>query len=284
MKFLSAILLIALMGVAARAQTGTGNNNGQQNPAPVTEPGQTAIPPAETGTAPSSQAPPSQASPGALGPANAGTPRIAPGSVLPVRLTKTVDAKKETVGKEVDAEVTQDMKAVNGEVMIPKDTKIIGHVTEAQVRTKDQKESEMGIAFDQVVVKGQDVHLPMSIQAIIAPPSANAANSAGGQDASSTPSAPGGGGIPSGNPSGRAGTGGTEPQASNPTAGSGEPATNPQTAKQNQPITGNTQGVIGISNLNLTTAADAKGASMISSEKNNVKLESGTFMLLRVTQ
>jgi len=43
---------------------------------------------------------------------------------------------------------TQDMKTPGGEVLVPKDTKVMGHVTEAQPRNKEQKESQVGIAFD----------------------------------------------------------------------------------------------------------------------------------------
>ena len=51
-----------------------------------------------------------------------------------------------------------------------------------------------------------------------------------------------------------------------------------------QPITGNTQGVIGLSNLHLSKAANAAEGSIVSSEKSNVKLDSGTLLLLRVSQ
>lgn len=49
-----------------------------------------------------------------------------------------------------------------------------------------------------------------------------------------------------------------------------------------QPITGNTRGVVGISNLNLAAASAPLQGSVVSSEKNNVKLEDGFFLLLRV--
>jgi hypothetical protein len=65
--------------------------------------------------------------------------KIAPGSVIPVELTKTVDAKRAKTGDEVVARVTQDMKTNSGEVLVAKDTKIMGHVTAAQPRTKEQK-------------------------------------------------------------------------------------------------------------------------------------------------
>ena len=49
------------------------------------------------------------------------------------------------------------------------------------------------------------------------------------------------------------------------------------------PINAQTQGVIGISNLSLQPANGAQG-SVMTSEKNNVKLESGTMLLLKVNQ
>src|SRR6201998_1024611 len=114
--------------------------------------------------------PPAASNAGTSQAQTASAPRIAPGSVIPVQLTKTVDAKKAKTGDEVVAKVTQDMKTQTGEVLVPKDTKVIGHVTEAQARTKDEKQSELAIAFDHAILKdGQDVRLPMSIQAVIAP-------------------------------------------------------------------------------------------------------------------
>jgi len=41
---------------------------------------------------------------------------------------------------------------------------------------------------------------------------------------------------------------------------------------------------VGISNLKLEAAQNAAQGSLMSSDKNNVKLESGTFLLLRVNQ
>src|SRR5690349_3599678 len=92
-------------------------------------------------------------------------PRFAPGTVIPVELTKSIDAKKAKTGDGVEAKVTQDLKSGNGQVIVPKDTKVVGHLTEVQARNKEQKESQLGIAFDRAVIKGgSDVSLPMSIQ------------------------------------------------------------------------------------------------------------------------
>ena len=207
--------------------------------------------------------------------------KIAPGSIIPVQLAKTVDAKKAKTGDEVIATVTMDMKTNGGDVLVPKDTKILGHVTQAQARSKEQKESELGIAFDHVVVKGNQVQLPMSIQAVIAPQPVNPAPDAGGT-----------GGTQIANNS-------TSPMAGRPPLSGSSPASQPpqnypsgggssdsqEQTNARPPITGNTQGVIGMPDVKLEAGAQnpAQG-SLMTSEKNNVKIEKGTMLLLRVNQ
>jgi hypothetical protein len=214
--------------------------------------------------------------------------RIAPGSVIPVQLTKTIDAKKVKPGEEVDAAVTEDLKANNGEVIVPKNTKIVGKITEAQARNKEQKESQLAIAFDHAVTNdGKNVSLPMSIQAIIATSYLSGGNSRGnnGGNAAAPSQAPssssGSGGM---SPSSRS-SGMGAPQTENPGASaSEEPATNTTNSSAHQPITGKTEGVLGIEHLNLATGSAATQGSVLSSDKNNVKLEGGTMLLLRVNQ
>jgi hypothetical protein len=213
--------------------------------------------------------------------------KIAPGSVLPVQLIKGINAKKAKTGDEVVATVTQDMRNNAGTVIVPKDTKVVGHVTEAQPRSKDQKESEVGIAFDHAVLKtGEMMQMPMSIQAIIAPPNRNSDDAANGnsnaQQPSSYPGAqPGGASAPGG---GRGSMGGSAPTANVPQTSGNSPTETPTGGKAQPQITGNTQGVVGIADLNLSSASDATQGSVVKSEKNNVKLDDGTFLLLRVNQ
>lgn len=216
--------------------------------------------------------------------------RIAPGSVIPVQLNKTVDAKKAKTGDEVVATVTMDMKTNSGDVIVPKDTKVIGHVTEAQARNKEQKQSELGIAFDRAEIKGDQMQLPMSIQAVIATPSPSNNPNAGGSDqSSSAPSAPSAAGnspnAPMGGGSHQGGNSGTSPSSQqNYPQGGGNSESQPQ-ANDHPPITGNTQGVIGISNVKLEPGSqNSQQGSVLTSEKNNVKIEKGTMLLLRVNQ
>lgn len=244
--------------------------------------------PAQAQTQPATEAPqasePAQASPQASAPASASTtPRIAVGSVIPVQLTKTVDAKKAKTGDQVEARVTQDMKAVNGQTLLTKDTKVVGHIVEDQPRTKEQKESRIAIAFDRVVAKGGDTPLPMSIQAIINPAAIGGGSSGNGSgdNASSMPNP--GGNTPT-NAGSRPGMGGGTPPPSASPSGSSYPSGSQGNSRPHEPITGNTQGVVGISDLKLSTAVNGAQGSVVSSDKNNVKIESGTLMLLRVSQ
>lgn len=132
--------------------------------------------------------------------------RIAPGTVIPVELTKGIDAKKAKSGNAVEAKVTQDLKAENGEVIVPRDTKVVGHVTEAQPRNKEQKQSQVGIAFGRAVMKnGGDISVPMSIQAIIA--SSGPRNNSTSASAGPAAQAPSPGGMSPGGGGGRMGNG-----------------------------------------------------------------------------
>lgn len=274
-SMLAALFSVALLlGSALAQQTpsptpDTQTPRSDEQPSQSTQQGQT-----------SAQSPATQAQ-------SANHMKIAPGSVIPVQLSKTVDAKKAKTGDEVVAIVTQDMKTTSGDVLVPKDTKVIGHVTEAQPRNKEQKQSELGIAFDRAVVKGDQMQLPMSIQAVIAPPSASNNPNAGGSEAPSAPSAPPPSGSSSNSPMGgsrQGGSGSTSPSAQQnyPSGTSSEPQAQ---SNERPPITGNTQGVIGMSDVKLEAGAqNSQQGSMLTSEKNNVKIEKGTMLLLRVNQ
>jgi hypothetical protein len=266
---ISAAALTVGIAVAQGAVPSSSSASGPQTPASPANPASAQAPSARAPQAGSTSAP-------------GGAPtRIAPGSVIPVSLTKTIDAKKVKTGDQVVAKVTQDMKTNSGEVLVPKDTKVMGHVTEAQPRNKDQKESQVGIAFDRAMMKdGSAMQIPMSIQAIIG--QQNDQNNSG--SGSGEAAAPTGGASSGATGSPRGGMGGSAP-ASAPSASSGTPGDAPAGKSSRPPITAQTEGVVGISDLKLSRAASsAAEGSVVSSEKNNVKLESGTMMLLRVGQ
>jgi hypothetical protein len=229
---------------------------------------------------------PSQPSAAQTNATSAENPRIAPGSIIPVQLTKTLDAKKAKTGDEVDAKVTQDLKSGSGALIVPKDTKVVGHVTEAQPRNKEQKESQVSIVFDHAVMKdGAVVSLPMSIQAIISPQAlsggGNNSDAGGAQPSSASDTS---GSMPSAGRPSAMGGGTTPPRPQSPSASGGDPSAGSSGSGSKPAITANTQGVVGISDMKLSTTGEPAQGSVVTSEKNNVKLENGTLMLLRVNQ
>jgi len=259
------------VALACAMATMPGTSRAQSATPPPQDPTAPAQPPANAPTQPlQGQA----SSPAATNPAGQ-TTKIAPGSVIPIELTKTVDAKKAKTGDEVVARVMQDLKTGSGEVIVAKDTKMIGHVTEAQTHTKEQKQSELGITFDRAVTKGGEIKLPMSIQAIIAPRQNNPANEAGGGETGPTT----GGGTTT-SPMGNRAPLSVPSQPQQLPAGGSDAQSGAR-----PPITASTQGVIGMPDVKLeANRQNASQGSVVSSETSNVKLESGTMLLLRVSQ
>src|SRR5207237_10200538 len=123
--------------------------------------------------------------------------------------TKDLESKKTKAGDEGSARVKQDVKA-DGKVVVHKGSRLVGHVTEAKARTKEDTESKLGIVFDKAVLKGgQEVAFNGVIQAL-APPVQGAASIAG-DESSSLGSGMGSGGGGSMGGGGRSSSGGIAP-------------------------------------------------------------------------
>ena|SRR5438128_3034193 len=212
--------------------------------------------------------------------------QIAAGTTIRAELAKSVDAKKAKQGDEVVAKTTEDVKS-NGQVVIPKGSKIFGHVTEAKAREKGESESMLGIAFDKAIVKGgREIPLNATIQAL----AASQSNVAASNEPLIEPGAPG---NSSGNMApGRAGNGGMIGGAAQTAGAAAGTATNAAgntvgnttaAAGSNARLSASSQGVVGLQGLSLSaTTANNTQASVISSQNKNVKLDSGTQMLLHV--
>ncbi|MGZ7084399.1 MAG: TrbI/VirB10 family protein [Candidatus Angelobacter sp.] len=100
---------------------------------------------------------------------NGASGALSSGTTLQAELTKSIDAKKAKSGDEVTARLTQDVKA-DGKVVMHKGSRLFGHVTEAQARSKENGESRLGVVFDKAVLKdGQEMAFSGVIQAL-APP------------------------------------------------------------------------------------------------------------------
>ncbi len=204
--------------------------------------------------------------------------RFTPGSVLPAELSKTLNAKKAKTGDPVQAKVPTDLMA-NGQIVVPRDSKIIGHVVEAKP-SEHGSDSLLGIAFDKVVLTGgTEVPMDATIQAIAAPAQTAAQASVSGQGSPAPAPSAGNPGM-SGGSSGSAGMGSPQ-QPTGPTLPSEYPTSNNNGhAVVSAPLTAQSQGVIGLPKLSLGMGASQESA--ITSQGHNVKLDSGTQLLLRV--
>lgn len=101
------------------------------------------------------------------GPAT-GAESSATNSTMAAALTHPVDAKKNKPGDPVKARLTHACHSPDG-TLLPKGTELVGHVTQAQSREKNQSESDLGVVFDKAVLKnGQEVPIKGTIQAIAA--------------------------------------------------------------------------------------------------------------------
>src|SRR5712692_7696011 len=223
---------------------------------------------------------------------------LSSGTTIEAALSSPVDARKNKEGDQVVARTTQAVKS-DGQVVIPKGSRLVGHVTQAKAKAKGESQSALGIVFDRAVLKnGQEVPLHVVIQALAAAEgsastplgAADTMGSAGGSGRAGNS----GGGVVSGVGS----TAGSTAGAVTSTAGAaGSTATGAVGATANTAasttgaagrgaaaaLTSSSTGVIGLQGLALNSdVSSATQGSLIVSSTKNVHLDSGTRMVLRV--
>ncbi|MGH9541342.1 MAG: hypothetical protein ACRD2H_05620 [Terriglobales bacterium] len=144
----------------------------------------------------------SQAATAASGTAQAtSTPAaLAVGTRMNAQLKSTIDARKAHVGDRVTAVVTGNVKQ-EGRVVIPKGSKLLGHVTAVSASSHGHAGSSVGILFDEAVTKhGRHIPLAAGISGVW--------RTAGMIDDSAAMGPPMGAGMPSGMPNGGMAAGG----------------------------------------------------------------------------
>jgi hypothetical protein len=216
--------------------------------------------------------------------------QLASGSAIHAQLEKPVDARKCKPGDEVVAKTTQSVKS-HGEVIVPKGSRIVGHVTEAKARAKGQSESAVGIAFDHAVLKdGREVPLAASIQAISSSQASGAADFGGDSAAAAEDTggmASGAVAAPAGGVLGGAGravgtTGGVLANTSSTVGGAAGGTLHGATSASGA-LSSTSHGVVGLNGLSLNSVAEnSTQGSLITSNTQNVHLDSGTQMILHV--
>src|SRR6266567_2114742 len=253
-----AIVVGTLFSLGAAAQAQTGAQAGSQSS------GQASVEAGKTQAQASANASTSTSASAQNGQANAA---LAGGTAFNAALSSPIDSKKCKPGDQVTAHTTEAAKS-EGKTVIPKGSKLVGHVTQASARAKGESESALGIVFDKAILKsGQEVPLNVAIQTIA---SAQSSASAAGADLDTM----GGTGAPA-----AGGAVNSTTNAAGSVAGTSKGAVGGLNAAGQ--LTSNSQGVFGLSGLSLNAAAsNATQGSVITSTGKNVHLDSGTRMLL----
>ena len=201
---------------------------------------------------------------------------LASGTFLPVELSKPLDARKSKGDDRIEAKTLTDV-LVQGQIVVPRNTKIIGHVVDARARSKSSPDSTLSIAFDRLVLKDHEVPLSVTIISV-APPfyAANAGNEPDNLPVSSMPGQmPRGGTLVPDRPISSNAT--TAKYPNNIHSSSSANAPGSVNSSPNS-LDATSRGVIGIKGLSL----DPPGTvSVLRSTIGNVHLDGGAQLLLR---
>jgi hypothetical protein len=286
-RFMITVVTAAVFSTAAIAQTNSsvnGSANGSIDPSAT--PGNAAT--AAQSTSADQSAPANKQG----ADASAGAVQSA---TLNAALSKSVDAKKAKEGDQVMAKTTQDTTTSDG-TKIPKNTKLVGHVTEAKAKGKDDAQSSLAFVFDKAVLKGgQEVPLHAVIQAVAAAPQVPmGADAATSSDAGYGPPNAGSSGSMGSRPAANGGAvgGATNAvgQVANTATGAVDNAAGAagsvaqSSAGTAAVLSGNASGVVGIKDVQLQQATGASANASVptlTSTHGNVRLDSGTQLVLK---
>jgi hypothetical protein len=198
------------------------------------------------------------------------TSPAAPGPIghgaFPVKVAKSLDSSKLKDGDVVEVETAGSFKLPDG-TLVPKGSKVTGHVTAAKARSKGDPESQLTLAFDKLsVASGKLLSIKGTVQAVF-PPLEEAAPLMAGKASGAA-----GGGYSAGSAGGGY-AGGTMGTVTDAKSGS-------NTDSENKPVADpvadpKSVGVKGIRDLQLDNG-------VLTSKGKNVKLGSGVRMIVHV--
>jgi hypothetical protein len=253
---------------------------------------------AQAGTSASAEAS-GKSAPGGAAKQGSESGSLAAGTALNAELNQSLDSKKTKPGESVTAHTTEAVK-VDGKVVLPKGTRLVGHVTRASARAKGDQDSALALDFDRAVLKnGQEMPLEVTIQALAATREATAVS---GDDLQGVGNVGAGAGTSNGAGRGMAGgvagtasgAASTVPRTAQDATGVVNPRVNDAAGARAGTATGVTgglnesgqlattsRGVFGLNGLSLSAGvANSTEGSVVTSAGKNVHLDSGTRMLL----
>ncbi len=187
---------------------------------------------------------------------------------FPVKVVKTLDSSKLKDGDAIEVETAGGFKLPDG-TLVPKGSKLSGHVTTAKARSKGDPDSQLTVTFDKLnVANGKQLSVKGTVQAVFRAPDEQmdpsitgaATTAAGGSAGGAGPSGVGGGGAVT-----------SVGVVTNTKSGSD---TDAESKAQATP-TPQSVGVHGIDNLQLDNG-------VLSSKGKNVKLGGGVRIVVHV--
>ena len=189
--------------------------------------------------------------------------------VLSSKVDKTLDSSKLKEGDAVEVEMASGIKLPDGTV-VPKGSKVMGHVVAAKARSKGDPESELTVTFDKLnVANGKQLSVKGMVQAVFPAPDEQMDPSITG--AATTAAGGSAGGV---GPSGVGGGGGAMTSVGVVTDSKSGSNTNSD-SRRSQPKPENRSACMGSDNLQLDNG-------VLTSKGKNVKLGSGVRMVVHV--
>lgn len=89
---------------------------------------------------------------------------------FPVKVTKTLESGKLKAGDTIEVETAGGFKLPDG-TLVPKGSKLIGHVVAASAHSKGDPQSQLTLAFDKLnVANGKALTVKGAVQAVFPPP------------------------------------------------------------------------------------------------------------------
>lgn len=206
---------------------------------------------------------------------------------IAAQLQGTLDVKKARPGDQVVLKTTQAVKQ-NGQVVVQKGSKLIGHVTEVQQKAKGDASSKIGVLFDRLQNSGGGM-MPITASIMSITQARTAASvaddmqmdtSAMSSTRTTTSSSGGGGGL-------LGGVGNTVGGVVNTATTTTGNVLNTTTQTVGN-VAGSTMNTVGTNIRGLSVSqssnASAQGGSTLSLSGGNLKLDQGTTFNLMVSQ
>lgn len=200
-----------------------------------------------------------------------------PVSIAFAILSKSLESRSSTIGDEVMMRTIGDV-VVDGQVVIPKGSKVLAHVAGAITKDKDEPQSILTIAIDKAIsVGGVEMPLQAIIVAIAAPQNSLSSDPTYGMLHSNEPKMIGTG------PGGAASSGGLS--ASSKASSNAAVATSELKGRMDESLllTEDSQGAIGYEGISISWHLSIPPPlTEFRSKAKQVKLQAGTQMLLRM--